>query len=166
MRLLCLPLLALIVSVGCVSPMILANSAGYMSGVGYLVVNDPPQEEVAKVKDVLLKVDTAVDKLKPDEMLSVLYPDIAAEINAEFSGVTKTLALSITRMVLDGIDTFFLSNPDAVDERDLAILVTRAYTRGARNAFDQFATDAAMKAKLATVKSASAEASATPRNNN
>lgn len=166
MKLMCIPMLAFIVSAGCISPVVLADKAGYLSGVGYLLVNDPPREEVSKVKSVILKIDKAVEKLKPGDTLAMLYPDIAAEVGAEFIGVTKTLALSVTRLVLDGIDMFLLTSPDVADKKDLVVQVTQAFTRGARTAFDQFAVDAAMRVKLASVRSASVKAYSTARNNN
>ena len=159
MRLLCIPLLALIVSAGCmISPEILANQAGYLSGVGYLVVNDPPREEVQKVKSVVLKIDQAVEKLKPGEPLATLYPEIAAEIDAKFTGVTRTLAHSIASLALDGIDVFLLANVDVRDNKDLVIRVARSFTRGATRAFDQFAFDASMKTRLKAVSAATVKA--------
>ena len=157
-RVFMLMLLTMPVLTGCLTPAVIANTAGFLSGTGYLAVNNPPAEEVKAVKKVLGKVDKYVVQLKPKDTFASLYKPISIEIGSELSGTTKILALSVTRAVLDGLDNLFAAHSKWAEKKDLTVSLTRAFSSGVNRAFDMFAGSKEVRANMARLRTASAKA--------
>ncbi len=149
--------LALVAS-GCITPEFVANKAGFLSGTGYLAVNNPPVDEVKAVRKVLDKVNKYVDRLGPKDTFAELYKPISDEISGELSGTTKVLALSITRTALDGLDIFFAGHPKWAEKKELVVALTTEFVKGVNSSFDMFATNEGVRANMARLRSASAKA--------
>ena len=150
--------LLLFVGPGCITPQFIANKAGFLSGTGYLAVNAPPAEEVKTVQKVLTLVTKYVDQLEPKDTFAKLYAPIKTEIEKELSGTLKNLALSVTRTVLDGLDTLFLSHPAWADEKELVVDLTRQFVAGVNQAFQTFGSSEEVRASMARLRTASVKA--------
>ena len=157
-RVFMLMLLMMPVLTGCLTPAVISNTAGFLSGTGYLAVNNPPAKEVEAVKKVLSKVNKYVGQLKPKDTFANLYKPIAVEIGGELSGTTKILALSVTRAVLDGLDVLFAAHPKWAEDKNLVVSLTNEFSTGVNRAFDMFANDKGVRANMARLRSASAKA--------
>ncbi len=149
--------LALVAS-GCVSPAFIANKAGFLSGAGYLAVNNPPVNEVKAVKKVLDKVNKYVGWLEPKDTFAKLYKPISDEISGELSGATKILALSVTRTSLDSLDILFAAHPKWAEKKGLIVSLTTEFVKGVNSSFDMFAVNAAVRANIVRLRTASAKA--------
>lgn len=156
MRFALVPLIML--CAGCIKPEFIANKAGFLAGTGYLAVNAPPPDEVKAVRSVVDKIAKYTDRLEPKETFAKLFAPIREEIEAELSGVTKTLAISVARMSLDQLDMLFMANPKWAENKDLVISVTRAFADGIQGAFDLFAGNEEVRASMVRVKAAAAAA--------
>lgn len=151
-------ILSAVISAGCISPVILADQAGFVAGTGYLVVNTPPADEIQDVKKVVEKIATYTVSLDKENTFASLYGAISLEITQEFQGSKRILALGIARTVLDGLDVLFAANPKWTEKKDLIADVTKAFVKGAVRAFDLFATDEGMRANVLRIKTASSRA--------
>ncbi len=141
MRYAAIAVLLMLPAVGCIPPAVIANQAGFLSGTGYLAVNNPPVKEVESVKSVLGKINKYVVQLEPKDTFAKLYKPISAEISGELDGVQRILALSVTRTALDGLDILFAANPDWAERKDLVVSLTREFVGGVNRAFTLFAAD-------------------------
>lgn len=146
----------LMMSVGCITPQFIADQAGYLSGTGYLVANDPPVDEVKAVRSVVDKVTAYTGTLDQESTFTSLYGPLSKEVAEELEGKTRVLALNLTRTLLDGLDQLFIANPEWAEKRDLVVDLAASFLKGAGRAFDRYASDPNMKAGIARVKAASA----------